>query len=85
VARKMGRIQTLSIGIGSRALSIAGIDDKSLSLPATHDTVRILSKNLVYACRQVAWNPNFNTADLSMLLTPFPRTTRYTKHFLKHA
>jgi len=38
-----------------------------------------------YVCGEPAWDPDFNTADLLMLLPLSRMTTRYAKHFLKHA
>jgi putative hemolysin len=36
-----------------------------------------------YVCGEPAWDPDFNTADLLMLLPMARITTRYAKHFLK--
>jgi putative hemolysin len=38
-----------------------------------------------YVCGEPAWDPDFNTADLLMLLPLSRMTARYAKHFLKHA
>jgi len=38
-----------------------------------------------YVCGHPAWDPDFNTADLLMLLPLSQMTRRYARHFLKHA
>jgi len=38
-----------------------------------------------YICGEPAWDPDFNTADLLMLLPLSRMTARYARHFLKYA
>jgi putative hemolysin len=37
-----------------------------------------------YVCGAPAWDPDFNTADLLMLLPISALNRRYARHFLKH-
>jgi putative hemolysin len=38
-----------------------------------------------HVCGEPAWDPDFNTADLLMLLPLSRMTARYARHFLRHA
>ncbi len=53
--------------------------------PSIAPLIRAYLRVGAHVCGEPAWDPDFNTADLLMLLPLSRMTARYAKHFLRHA
>jgi len=55
------------------------------ALPSVPPLIKAYLRVGAYVCGEPAWDPDFNTADLLMLLPLSRVDARYAKHFMRHA